>query len=203
MRKYRYIQYLILLLFFIWVNHLFSASREWYNLYINDEITKLQKLNSNGNISDSDWQEFLNILNVENTDKSISAYVKLYDHSEDDYLRKCILDRISQYYYAKGFYETASRILEDRQFRHRMFSLKKKKIQFGVQLGAFSSYKNALKSKNRFSSHLEEVSIVTKNRNGSKLYVVIAGKLETKKDAVSMKKRILQRFDHKGIVIQY
>ena len=72
-----------------------------------------------------------------------------------------------------------------------------------MQLGAFSSFQNAIKSKNQFSKTIDEVFIVTKKSDSKKLYLVIAGKFNKRESAAALRREIRQKFGHEGIVIQY
>lgn len=205
MPKHRFVQFIayMVLTLVLCSSVLYAQPDQWYRLVVDENINELEKLRSQGKITDPDWKNFVEIIFIEKSDDALPAYIKLYDKTSDSRLKKLILDRISQYYYARGFYETANRILDEESFRERIFSVKKKSIQFGVQLGAFASYQNALRLKHKFSGKISDISIITKNSHGQTLYVVVAGKLDNHQEAEKLKRSIKQDFGHKGIVIQY
>lgn len=154
-------------------------------------------------IADPNWEKFLQAIFSEDLDKAFPIFISTYKSTSDENLKKVILDRISQYYYAKGFYETASRVLNDEAFRSQIFSVQESKIYFGVQLGAFSSQVNANKGKQKYSNQLKEIYVVPKEANGKKLYAVIAGKFDTRKEAEQLQKFIQKNLGKKGMVVQY
>jgi hypothetical protein len=200
MQKHRFIQYLII---FILSTHLYSQPERWYQLYVDNNTSELENLIQAGQVNNPEWHAALKLLFREEIDKIFSQFIELYETTTDNLLKKIILDRVSQYYYAKGLYDTAERLLKEEHFRNQIFSLKKRSIQFGVQLGAFSSYNNALKSKSEFSGKINSLSIITKSTKGRKLYILVAGKFNSREDAELMKNRIFSNFKHEGMVIQY
>ncbi|GAB4368952.1 MAG: hypothetical protein Kow0042_10430 [Calditrichia bacterium] len=202
MQKYRFIQYLIASIA-ISITAVFAGPEHWFNLYRENNIAALHQLQSSNQIDDPDWRKFVDILFIEEMNEALPEYIALYEKSHDELLKRAILDRISQYYYAKGLYETASKILDDDLFRNQIFAIKKENIFFGVQLGAFSTYENALKLRQRFSKAGMEVNILTKNRSGKKLYVVIAGKYTSHQEANRLLGKIKKDYGHKGLVVQY
>ena len=201
-QKHRFVQYLIL--FLLLSSSVLSAQSElWFRLYTENKIGELKKLLNEHKIANPDWANFVEILFEEEVENALPRYVDLYRNADDKKLKKIILDRISQYYYARGFYNTAHRIIEDEDFRNQIFSSKAQKKHYGVQLGAFSSYENALKNKKKYLSKLKYVSIITKQKNNRKLYIVVAGKFGTKEEAIKLKTRIRNEYGQKGIIIIY
>jgi len=201
-QKHRFVQYLIISVVLV-SSSLLAQPDNWFRLYTENNIVELKKLLDEKKITDTNWASFVEILYEEEVENALPRFVDLYKNARDKKLKKIILDRISQYYYARGFYTTANRIIEDKDFRDQIFSTKVQKKYFGVQLGAFSSYDNALKSKKKYLSKIKHVSIITKQRNNRKLYVVVVGKLGTKEEAIKLKTRIRDEFGQKGIIIQY
>ena len=133
----------------------------------------------------------------------MKEYISLYNLSADPQLKKLIIDRISQYYYAKGLYDSAERLLHDEEFRKTLFSMSIEKISFGVQLGAFSTQENALKGKDKYSGKLDDIKIIKKSSSGKILFVVVAGQFDTKQKATQYMQRIKEEHGFKGIIIQY
>ncbi len=202
MQKYRFIQYLIIFSISFCLN-VTAQPQKWYKLYKDNDLLKLEQSWKSGKINNTDWNTFLGYIFTEKFEDILPSIIQLYDRTTDKFLKRAILDRLSQYYYSKGFYDTANRILHDVQFRNQIFSIKKKKIQFGVQLGAFSSYENALKSKQNLSKKLNDIFIISRNRNGRKFYLVVAGKFNSKSEAIQYKNNIYNTIKKKGIIIQY
>jgi hypothetical protein len=200
MQNYRLIQYLIIFLFYL---NLSAQPEYWYQMYTNNNMAELDDLLKTGKIDDPDWKSLIECLFIEEMDLALHQYVQIYENSNNLLLKRVVLDRISQYYYSKGLYDTAKRIVTDEKFRNQIFSLKKRTIYFGVQLGAFSSYENALKSKNSYSGRLKELSIITKNKNGRKLYLIVAGKYNIRQNAEILRENIKHNLREQGLVIQY
>lgn len=202
MQKYRFIQYLSILLIFLSGLAVAQPNR-WFRMYSENKIGELAQLKRAGKISQPDWAQFIDALYVEETDSALKVYIKIYTATSDENLKKITLDRISQFYYAKGFYESANRILEDEQFRRQVFAIREKANFFGVQLGAFSSYGNALQAKKKFQKKISNVFILSKTNRGKTLYVVVAGKVTSRAAALKLRKEILSRTGHKGLIVSF
>jgi hypothetical protein len=201
MQKYRYLQYLIICLLFQTI--VYSQTQKWYNAYLSNDMLALQTDLETNSISDPDWKQFVQAIFIEDVEEALPQFIILYQKTADPKLKKIILDRISQYYYAKGFYETADRILTDENFRNQIISVREEQIYFGVQLGAFSSLENAEKAKMKYSGSLQDIYIITKESSGKKLYAVIAGKFKNRQDAEKLEKEIQEKFAKKGMITQY
>ncbi|UCF63395.1 MAG: SPOR domain-containing protein [bacterium] len=202
MQEYKFLRRIILILILVVLNAQ-AQNHPVYNLYNSNQISEIEKLLNNGQISEEDWRQFAEILFIEDLDSALKQYISLYGKTTDNQLKKLILDRISQYYYAKGLYESAERILDDEQFRARLFSMNIEKIYFGVQLGAFSSQENASSAMDKYSKNISDMTIIKKSSGGKLLFVVVAGKLDSKQKAEQYKTSISEKFGYKGIVIQY
>lgn len=202
MQKHRFIQYLISIVIFS-VCFAYSQPDNWYQLYMDNNIPALKEQLDSGQISDPLWAKFVQTLFQVELEDVLPNYVAIFEQTNDIKLKKVVLDRISQLYYARGFYETANRILDDKQFQNEFFSAQKEKIYFGIQLGAFSSYTNALRAKKDLSKTIGNVLIVTKNSRGRKLYVVVAGKFTDRQQAQKYRTQLASKYGKKGIIIQY
>lgn len=203
MQKHRYFQNITLFFFFLGMSVLFAQNDKLYRLYTDNNIAELENVHSAGTISDPLWAKFIGNMFEENVENALPVYMQIYEQTSDEQLKKVTLDRISQYYYAKGFYETANRILNDKQFRQKIFSIKKESIKFGVQLGAYSTYQNALDARKKFDNINNQIFIISKNSNGRNLYRIVAGKFETQSEADRLKNEIRRKFGYKGIILQY
>jgi hypothetical protein len=201
MQKYRYLQYLIY--WFLFQTAVYSQTQKWYNAYLSNDMMALQTDLEKNNITDPDWKLFVQTIFIEDVEEALPQFTILYQKTADPKLKKIILDRISQYYYAKGFYETADRILTDENFRNQIISVREEQIYFGIQLGAFSSLENAEKAKKKYSGSIQDIYIITKESSGKKLYAVIAGKFKNRNDAEKLEKEIQKKFTMKGMITQY
>ncbi len=202
MQKHRFFQYLVICLLTL-VQLLQAQPERWYQLYVHQDILTLKQALDNHEIQNKYWRKFVETLFVEEIEDVLPAYMKIYESTTDPLLKKVVLDRVSQYYYAKGFYDTATRILEDAQFRSQLFYIKQDQIHFGVQLGAFSNYKNALNAKTRFEEKISEIQILSKQRNGKKLYIVVSGRFADKRSAEAYLQKLKRDYRIKGIIVQY
>lgn len=202
MQKYQYICGIIVIILLMY-SAAMSQNQDVAQLYINDKISDIEQLYNDGKISRPDWQKFAAALFTENLDDALNQYIELYHYTRDQQLRRFIIDRVSQYYYAKGLYDSAERLLKDNGFRERIFTINIEKIYFGVQLGAFSSQDNALTAKEKYEKQVNNISIITKNSAGKSLFVVVAGKFENRSQAEQFKNQLKNNYGYKGMVIQY
>lgn len=202
MQKYRIFRNIILLVL-ITVSLGISQSEKLYQLYVDNHIDQLENLIGQGTIQDPNWQQFTRALFIEKIEEALAEYIAIYNKTNDALLKKLILDRISQYYYAKGLYDSANRILKDENFRKKIFSLNIKRIYFGVQLGAFSSKNNAIRGLNNYSNLEHEVSIIKKESGGKVLYVLVAGEFKSKDEAQRFRDQLKSNYGYKGIIVQY
>lgn len=202
MQKHRFIQYITALTLLL-ISSLSAQSDYWYRLYLNNDLVTIEKLLKNQSITAPHWSRFFSLLFTENGEESLVEYVKLFNETEDARLKKLVLDRISQYYYAKGLYTTAKRLYNDPTFRDYLFSSKQDKQYYGVQLGAYSSYENALASKKKLPQSLKNIHILTKNIGGKKLFVIVAGKFTSQNQARKLFQQLKDQFNIQGMIISF
>jgi len=202
MQKHRFIRLLVILV----VALIFSAQAqdtELYQLYMDGQIATLESMLSSNQIQQPEWKTFVGTIFQENFTEAFRQYIEIYNKTRDQRLKKVIIDRVSQYYYAKGLYDSAERILEDEKFRNQIFSVEVDKIYFGIQLGAFSSHENASKASTKFQKNIPELTIIKKRSAGKELYVIVAGKFENKESAENYKNQLNQKYGYSGLIIQY
>lgn len=202
MQKHRFIRFLAVLI----IAFIFSAygqEADLYQLYINGQIATLENLLASNRIEHPEWKKFISAIFEENFDEALGQFIDIYNRTHDSRLKKVIVDRVSQYYYAKGLYDSAERILEDEGFRNQIFSMEVDKIYFGIQLGAFSSQENAANARSKFQKNISDVTIIKKNSAGKELFVVVAGKFEKKETAENYKAHLNEKYGYKGLIIQY
>jgi hypothetical protein len=202
MQKYRLFRLLIgLIIIFIYSAQ--GQESDPYQLYLSGQFSTLEQLITNDQISSPDWKEFTKALFQEDFNEALKQFINIYKHTSDNRLKKVIIDRVSQYYYAKGLYDSAERILKDEGFRNQIFSVETDKIYFGVQLGAFSAQENAVKARANYLKKLSEVTIIKKTSGGKLLYTVVAGRFEKKESAENYKAQIKEKYGYKGITVQF
>ncbi len=110
MQKHRFIQLLISLVLctFLWA---LGQEPDYYQLYLTGQTVTLEQLLIDQQIKSSEWKKFVEALFQENFDQAFKSYIELYNQTGDNRLKKAVIDRVSQYYYAKGLYESADRLL--------------------------------------------------------------------------------------------
>ncbi|GAB4329057.1 MAG: hypothetical protein Kow0037_03890 [Calditrichia bacterium] len=203
MQKNRLFQYLAFILLLAPLTLLQPGvlyAQNWAELYKTDQIAILQEYRQNGQIKNPEWVRLVDLLFEEDLEQALPGYVDLFEKTNNTEIRKIVLDRLSQYYYARGLYETADKIFEDQDFRDRIFETKKLQEKFwGVQVGAFKSYENALNAKKELLGSGEAILIKAENN----LYKVIVGKCTSENEVKKLQKKIKQRYNKKGLIISY
>ncbi|MCB0277115.1 MAG: SPOR domain-containing protein [Calditrichaeota bacterium] len=74
---------------------------------------------------------------------------------------------------------------------------------FGVQLGAYSSYGNAEKMLESYGRRLNNLEVMIKDRDGRRLYLLVAGGYHNRAEADLAVQQISQKIGVQGYVIQY
>lgn len=200
---------------------LFAQSREelaW--MYRQHQVLKLETLHREGRVPFSDWKEFLTALFLPEADVAVNRMAVVYASSQDAQLKSFIRDRTARLYAARGYYESARRIREDDRFFQRILAMRRqnatrpasptsgearlsRKQRFGIQVGAYRAYNNAVKARQKFQRDYSDTRILTKVRDGEKLYVVVIGEYPTREKAESALQTIRTIFKVKGYIIQY
>lgn len=202
MPKYSLIRNISICFIFLCLS-VYSQTADFNSLYSENRISEIEDLLLQNKINHDGWKEFAKALFEENWEIAIQKYIDIYVNTQDNQIQRAVLDRISQYYYAKGLYDSANRIINDENFRKRIFSINTKKIYFGIQLAAFSSYENALKGRDQYSKKIDNTNIMTKESGGKKLYVIVAGKFSSKQEAESYRKQLREELGIQGIIVQF
>lgn len=227
MSKYRYIQHLIVLLVmtFLPTGHLCAETPgALADLYRSNNIERLHSLDRQKSITQKDWRLFVEALFLEDAELATQQMMHAYSLSADRDLKRFIRERISQFYVARGYYETARRILNETSFFDKMVSISEKRsrqretlvkpkgpnsngsqkeARFGVQVGAFSTLANAKHASKKYQKHYPNTLILEKEKNKLTLYVIVIGDYQTRKSAEREMPKINNRFNLKGYVIQY
>lgn len=176
---------------------------ELYELYSNKDMTQLygktkelsQKYPDNLEI------RFFKTLFIENADEAIKVYEELYNKSQGR-LKTVIASKISDYYYAKGFYVKASdyRVVAVEQINQSQKPVKqestiskKTDADLVIQVGAFKFKENAQYLQNILRSNRVPSRVVAREIGQNTLYCVwIDGKSnfeETREIAENINKK--------------
>ena len=211
MQKHRLVFLIVVLVgvFLVAISHPMrgQSSRELAVLYENQQFSKLKEYYEKSQISDSGWKEFIGALFEDNADSAIMMYASVYKSNQDKVLRKFVVERIADYYYARGYYKTSERLQKDKRFLEELVSSQREPeptntVGYGVQVGAFGNYENALTLKNEMLKKNRNVSIVNKKSDGENLYLVVIGKYSDREGA-ERKLQSLRANNVNGFVIQY
>jgi len=158
---------------------------EWYALYRNKNFSALrqeieQQTDSSGR---NDELRFFKTLFLENGDDAFAIYEQLYPRSSGT-LRTCLGEKLAQYYYARGFYvraaefggnDSKSMTIDESAVSRSVKGTgpaEGKKVNFIIQVGAFSQEPNARHLQDGLRAQKIESQIVTRVVNGRNLYCV-------------------------------
>ena len=199
-----------------------QSARELAEMYRNHQIEKLDALRNSDKIRQDDWRLFINALFMDDAETATIEMMRAYSSASDRELKTIIRKRVSQYYSAKGYYETARKIAEDEHSFLEIVSIKIKDAPkadkpapfnstgqnrnedlFGIQLGAYSSYANAESTSRQYQSQYSNTQIIQKSRNGETLYIVVIGDYRSRGDAEKALPQVNQTFNVNGYIIQY
>lgn len=224
MRKQRYLILLLLALGGAFCRSGVSQTADdLAGLYRENRILELEALRKNGSIAGEDWKMFADALFEPDAETAASKMIEAYSLSSDRALRTIIRERLSQFYAARGYYETAKRILSDDRFFQGVVALKASRRPerktaepgsqipkvsesgqvFGVQVGAYSAYENAERASQKYRQNYSGVLVLEKERDGSRLYVVVIGGYPSREEAAAAIEGIQKQFKVKGYIIQY
>lgn len=184
-----------------------QSSRELSELYENQQFLKLRQYYEGNQIHDSNWKRFIEALSEDDADSAMVTFAEVYRTTQDRLLKKHVGERISDYYYAKGYYRTAERLLRDKEFLEQTVSAQPEQetsntIGYGIQVGAFGNYENALALKNKMLKKNRNVTIVNKNAEGGNLFLVVIGKF-SEREVAERELRSLRSNNVGGFIIQY
>lgn len=224
MRKQRYLVLLVLALAgALCRSGLSQTADELAGLYRENRILELDALRKNGSIARADWKTFADALFEPDAEAAAPKMIEAYSLSSDRVLKAIIRERLSQFYAARGYYETAKRILTDDEFFQGVVALKATRRPerqtaepgskppkvsetgqiFGVQVGAYSSYENAERASRKYLQSYPNSLVLEKTKEGSSLYVVVIGGYPSREEAAAVIEGIQKQFKVKGYIIQY
>lgn len=199
-------------------------ARELTELYRNNNIEVLQELHRNGEIRDAGWREFIGALFVEDAELAVQQMLNAYPHAEDRNLQRFIRERVALFYASRGYYETARKILEDRQFIEKVVTMNAARQErsqnntpvtrsgdpvsdaggrYGIQVGAFSTLDNAQRASRIYHRYYANTRILEKEKDSEVLYVVVIGDYQNRAAAEDALPKINNQFNLNGYIIQY
>ncbi len=197
---------------------LIGQEEDLAKLYREQNWVELEELVKEGLIVSPDWQAFLLAALEPEADLAVPRMFAAYRQSSNEQLRRIIRERISQYYAAQGYYETARRIVEDEPFFRSLAALKSDRrsssapppppnnrsaAYFGVQLGAFRLKSGAEKEKKRYQEKYPNAVVLEKSRGSERFYVVVVGGYASRNEAEQAKKELKNQLHIEGYIIQY
>lgn len=202
---------LLLLAFFLSLSsyrQIYAQDRnDFATLYTQKKIAVLKEYYDQNRIKEDDWRLFVRALFVSDADSALAIYARIYGSSDDKQLRGFIRERVADLYYARGYYETSRKLLKDEKYFRKLISANINaslpKESFGVQTGAFGSYENALKAKNKLLKNVKDVTIIRKKSNGNDLFLVVVGRYTSRDQAEKALQEAKRNYGIKGFVIQY
>jgi hypothetical protein len=160
-----------------------------YSLYQNRQFRTLQERVTvlSGQYPENAEVRFFNALFLEDGEEAAQIYEQLYPGASEQ-LRKELAKKLSEYYYARGFYTRAEEFqkIKQTEFPENLKSpgepvppehrntpqTETKKVNFIIQVGAFGQEENARQLKKSLQSHQIVSRIITRLVNGKNLYCV-------------------------------
>jgi hypothetical protein len=150
---------------------------------------------------------FFRGLTEPNGEKAVAFYEQSLDKAKDGRLRFQAAKKIYEYYYARGYYLTADdykkRMGLDKeivQTNSPEKSFETPPIRFVVQVGAFSSRKNAEKMINRFTGLEATIMIKKKEIGDQQLHLVWIGPFTEKGSAENLQEQIAAKYRIKSTI---
>jgi hypothetical protein len=201
-----------------------QTAGELARLYRDNRILELGELRKKDLIKTSDWKIFVDALFETDGEKAIQKMLQAYSRSNDSKLKGFIRHRVSQFYSARGYYETSRRILDEEKFFEGVVSLKQSSARatsrsapaesaveqakedgktFGVQVGAYSTFENARQASQKYLRAYPNTKLLNKVKNGINLYVIVVGGYPSREEAAAQIDKISEQFKVKGYIIQY
>ena len=152
---------------------LFSLYEDLKFEELKSEIDKLDK-----KYSESPEIKFLNTVFLENGEDALKIYLQLFQNSYGD-LKAIISKKLSDYYYAKGYYITSSKykkyMVESTKATSGKQNNKNKHVEdnkYIIQLGAFGLKENAYQLQEMLQTQNLYTRIENRNINGKILHCV-------------------------------
>jgi hypothetical protein len=152
----------------------FSKLYELYESKNFDQL-KIELDQFNNQFKNSTEIKFFDALFLEDGEQALLIYKSLFDISEGK-IKTYLAQKLSDYYYAKGYYITASKyqkyLVEKSPDSKNQTTAEVEKDKFIIQLGAFGLKHNADQLKNMLETQNLFPRIVEREINGKFLYCV-------------------------------
>ena len=155
-------------------------NKNLFGLYNNQKFEELKTEidNLDKNQSKSPEIEFLNTVFMENGEEALQIYLKLFDNSYGDF-KSIVAKKLSDYYYAKGYYLTASKyqkyLVEStstKPTQQKNIDVPADSKKYIIQLGAFGLKENAVQLLEMLQTQNLYTRIENRNINGKTLHCV-------------------------------
>jgi hypothetical protein len=152
---------------------LFALFEDEKLLELKSEINKLSK-----NLTKTPEIEFFNTVFIENGETALQIYLDLFKNSYGEF-KVVISKKLSDYYYAKGYYLTSSKYqkymventITKTKIKNNVSSHAEQK-NYIIQLGAFGLKDNAIQLLEMLQTQNLHTRIETRNINGKTLHCV-------------------------------
>ncbi len=193
-----------------------QSNRDLAQLYEAGKISELHTLLKGGRIQDPGWSYFVEAIFLNDAEAAVGKMNNAYALTTHKRLKSLIRRRIAKYYEARGYYISAQRVLEDEAYFLKMMSARndediervseeaqKARGIYGVQIGAFGDYDNALRMKADYEKEYKTTKVVEKERDGKKMFLVVVGGFSTRDEAEKIVASIKDRFKTNGYIVQY
>ena len=175
---------ILILYFVVLITTLTSAqdlvNKKLFTLYENQKLEELKvELDEVDNkISQTPEIKFLNTVYLENGEDALTIYLQLFENSFGD-LKSAIAKKLSDYYYAKGYYLTASKyqkyLVESTNTKSTIknnISAPVENKKYIIQLGAFGLKENAYQLQEMLQTQNLYTRIEDRDINGKVLHCV-------------------------------
>ncbi len=176
---------IILTIFIVLISMQFTRAQNivnnnLFNLYNSQKFeelkSKIDKLDKNQKKSPE--IKFLNTVLMENGEEAVQIYLKLFDSSYGDF-KSIVAKKLSDYYYAKGYYLTASKyqkyLVESTSIKptqQKNVNIPADTKKYIIQLGAFGLKENAVQLLEMLQTQNLYSRIENRNINGKTLHCV-------------------------------
>ncbi|MCB0300901.1 MAG: SPOR domain-containing protein [Calditrichaeota bacterium] len=226
----KYQQFWIILILLLSYSVVGQDARELAELYAQNRTEELRELRDRQSIRPVDWRNFVESLFISDAEVATQNMLAIYGSTSDNRLRGFIRERISNFYSARGYYETARRIETDNDFMDRLVTLNRARNprsespadredsqpitsqprsgdgngeMFAIQAGAFTTLQNARRATQKYRRYYSTTRILEKEKDGQPLYIVVVGEYKSRNQAETALPEINNRLNLKGYVIEY
>ena len=175
--KFRILKLIIIIVVFNLSTVLGENFENLYKLYDlqNYETLEIEVKKIDLKYSEFPEIKFFKTIFLENGDEAVKVYKEIFDDS-NAILKKYISKKLGDYYYAKGYYLTASKyqeyLVEKNSTKNNSELQKDEKDKYIIQLGAFGLEENAQRLKKMLETQNLHTAIVQRIINEKPLFCV-------------------------------